>query len=278
MSFRATRDDKRVIINRIQEAAKIYKDTLVGKTFLVLYEGKSVEMIFKTDNFMHLCGVDSRLAPKDFLKRAVKGELRTFDIGFSDNIHPYRFADIKTEHLKEALSILQRESLIITDIYTQTRNYKLGTTDLEVVFCFDEQTDDEGYPINEILNPFSLRIEEIANSRFDEMYEVDFVLSKKTGTKEYDTIEFGNKELLNDYIKDNDIDKYLINIPHEKCLSHKELLEKGREAIEGMKESIILGSNGNIMNNKDVAFDKSPIDDDKDLDITDDTDPKTDSN
>ncbi len=270
------------IIDRITKIAEQYKNNMIGKTFLILFEGESVEVVFKAENFLHLCGVDTVLYAKDFYRKAVHGQLKESEIGFS-SLHPYHFADIKTKHLSEALSIMNRESLVITDVVTKTRGYKLGTTDLEIVFCFDSQLNINGKPIGETLIPYSLRIEDISNNNFDEMYEVDYVLSKKTGTKEYNTVEFGNKELLKDYLKDNGIDKYLINIPCEQSLSHKNLLDKAKECIADMKEQILMGSAGNmatpgkIPESKDNTQ-KPGTDNPEGSDMTDDTDPKADGN
>ena len=129
------------------------------------------------------------------------------EIGFSD-IHPYIFADIKTSHLNKALSMLKEDSLIITNISTSSKTYKLGTTNLEVVFCFDEQLDNNDNRVSDILIPYTLRIEEISNERFNEIYSVDYVLSKSNGHREYSQIEFGNKEKLLDYFNEHNITNY----------------------------------------------------------------------
>ncbi|MBQ4232994.1 MAG: hypothetical protein II699_06905 [Lachnospiraceae bacterium] len=46
------RKDTTEIIQRITNAAKYYKENVVGKTFLFLFEGNSVEVMFKSNNFM----------------------------------------------------------------------------------------------------------------------------------------------------------------------------------------------------------------------------------
>ncbi len=188
------------IVKRIINAAKYYKQNLVGKSFAFLFEGRSVEVVFKTENFLHLCGVDTTLYPKDFYRKAVRGTLKPFEIGFS-NVHPYRFADIKTKNLIDALSLYKRDSLIVKNMSTKSRQYAIGATDLETVICFDEQTDDLGNRISEILVPYSLRIEEIANTRFTDIFEVDYVLSKKYNEHDYNTVEFGDDRFLLDYLE-----------------------------------------------------------------------------
>ena len=199
------------IVKRIINAARMYQQDVVNKTFLILYEGRSIEVLFKTENFLHLCGVDSSLYAKDFYRKAVKGQLKEKEVSFSKT-HPFVFADIKTNRLPDALALLKRDSLLITEVSTQSKIYKLGTTDLEVVVCFDSQIGNNGYPVNDILIPYSLRVEEIDNKRFKDIYEVDFVLSKQTGVKEYYNIEYGDSKRLEQYISDNNIDKYSIHI------------------------------------------------------------------
>lgn len=195
----------------IHKNAVIYKKHLISKTFLLLFEGHSIEIMFKAENLLHLCGVDTKLLAKDFYQKAYQKKLSDKEIYFSKK-HPYDFAKIKLEHLPQAISLLSNESFVITDISTQTKMFKLGATDLEVIFCFDSQIDNNGNIINNILIPYSLRVEGIPNSKFGNMYEVDYVLSKKTGTKNYINIEYGNPDFLTSYLEKHSISDYSINI------------------------------------------------------------------
>ena len=67
--------ERKEIIKTIENAAKVYKDQLVGKTFLYVFDGRYIEVIFKAENFKHLTGVDSSLSAKRFLKLAVHNKL-----------------------------------------------------------------------------------------------------------------------------------------------------------------------------------------------------------
>lgn len=218
--------DKFEIAKRINNAGQQYKNDLVGKTFLILYEGHSIEVLFKTENFLHLCGVDTLLYAKEFYRKAVKGQIKPSEIGFSD-IHPYVFADIKTRHLSEAFSLLKRDSLVITNISTQSRSYELGTTDFELVLCFDAQLNDNGVKTSDILIPYSLRVEEIANNRYKEIYEVDYVLSKPSDEKTYTNVEFGDSALLHQYMVENAITKYSVNVAPNKLNNPRNLGDTG---------------------------------------------------
>ena len=206
--------NKSKILKMIHKNAVIYKKHLISKTFLLLFEGHSIEIMFKAENLLHLCGVDTKLLAKDFYQKAYQKKLSDKEIYFSKK-HPYDFAKIKLEHLPQAISLLSNESFVITDISTQTKMFKLGATDLEVIFCFDSQIDNNGNIINNILIPYSLRVEGIPNSKFGNMYEVNYVLSKKTGTKNYINIEYGNPNLLTSYLEKHSISGYSINISNQ---------------------------------------------------------------
>lgn len=206
--------NKSKILKMIHKNAVIYKKHLISKTFLLLFEGHSIEIMFKAENLLHLCGVDTKLLAKDFYQKAYQKKLSDKEIYFSKK-HPYDFAKIKLEHLPQAISLLSNESFVITDISTQTKMFKLGATDLEVIFCFDSQIDNNGNIINNILIPYSLRVEGIPNSKFGNMYEVNYVLSKKTGTKNYINIEYGNPNLLTSYLEKYSISDFSINITNQ---------------------------------------------------------------
>lgn len=206
--------NKSKILKMIHKNAVIYKKQLISKTFLLLFEGHSIEIMFKAENLLHLCGVDTKLLAKDFYQKAYQKKLSDKEIYFSKK-HPYDFAKIKLEHLPQAISLLSNESFVITDISTQTKMFKLGATDLEVIFCFDSQIDNNGNIINNILIPYSLRVEGIPNSKFGNMYEVNYVLSKKTGTKNYINIEYGNPDFLTSYLEKHSISGYSINITNQ---------------------------------------------------------------
>ena len=43
--------ERKEIIKTIENAAKVYKDQLVGKTFLYVFDGRYIEVMFKAENF-----------------------------------------------------------------------------------------------------------------------------------------------------------------------------------------------------------------------------------
>lgn len=185
---------KKNIVNKINNSAVIYKNNLVGKTFLLLYDGKNIEVSFKDENFLHLCGVETNLYAKDFYKKAVKRTLGYKDIYFT-NVHPYKLADKKTNFLSQAFLLLKNESLVVTDVKTQSKNYKIGTTDCNILLCFDKIAQNQN-----IFIPYSLRVKNINANKFKNIYEVDYVLSKKNNEKQYNFLEYGDESKLEDYL------------------------------------------------------------------------------
>lgn len=196
--------DKRVLVRRIKNAAQKYKNKLVGKVFLIVYEDKYVEIIFKTSSFMHLTGVASTLTADNFYKKAKRRQLRENEICF-DSEHPADFADLKTSHLESLENMVTTDTLIGEGISMAQAFFPIGITDLNVVVCFGQNTDSAGNLLNNYLVPYSFRVESIDNGKVGTLHEVKCVLSKRTGETKYNILEFGNKEDINsfsDEIKD----------------------------------------------------------------------------
>ena len=188
------------ITRKINQAGKIYKNDLIGKTFIILYEGHSAEIMFGADNFKHLCGVESTMPAKDFYKKASKGLLSPSEISFTQK-HPANLASLKTDHLSSALTMITRDAFIITDITAQTRIFKIGATDLDLLLCFDSKLNTNGNPVGNLFVPYSLRVENIPNPKFNNMFEMDYVLSKQTSAPVYDTLVYGKIDKLAEYIQ-----------------------------------------------------------------------------
>ena len=74
--------DRRIIVQDIKNAAKLYKQYLVGKKFMYVFENKYIEVIYKSANFRHLTGGDTKLSAKQFYSYAVKNILQASQIFF----------------------------------------------------------------------------------------------------------------------------------------------------------------------------------------------------
>lgn len=212
---KSDRISKKEIANKINEIAPYYKKALVNKTFLFLFEGENIEVRFKAENFLHLCGVETNhyISPKEFYRNACSGKLTAKNIFFSKE-HTYKLGMKKITNLMNMIKLVKQDALIITDLYTKTKTYKLATTDCNVLICLDISKNNNQEEKMNILVPYSLRVEDVPTSRFDKIYEVDYVLSKETGSKEYNTIEFGNQFILDEYLEKHNITKYNIKIKH----------------------------------------------------------------
>ena len=169
---------KSAILKKIHNAAKNYQRYLAGKTFMYVYEGKSIEVVFKNSSFLHLTGVNTKLRAKEFYKHAkTKNGLKVQEFFFDKN-HPYDLAEKKTDHLEDLYRITNMEVLITEDVVTFTARDKHGKL------------------IDDCLVPYSFRIEQIGNEKFGELYEVDFIFCKQTNESKYEIISYkGDKEM-----------------------------------------------------------------------------------
>lgn len=186
---------KNQIVRRIRRAARSYREHLVGRTFMFVYDDKYIEVMFKTTCFYHLTGVGSNLSAADFYKHAVKGnDLKPSEISF-DTDHPFDLVDLKTTHLKDLYKITIQDVFIADDIITATALYKVGITNLELTLCLGRDTDKEGNVINDRWIPYSFRVENIKNENFDSLYEVTHVFVKESNASKsakYCDLTFGD--------------------------------------------------------------------------------------
>ena len=163
---------------------------------MFVYENKCVEVMFKKSSFMHLTGVASNLNAEDFYKHAIiRNGLRPNEIYFNSG-HPYDLADRKTQCLADLYKITIEDVLVSTDVITMTFAYTIGLTNLKFVICLGNDTDSAGNIRSDCMIPYSFRIEEIENSKFNNLYEVTHILKKKTGERKYSTLTFGKKETI----------------------------------------------------------------------------------
>lgn len=189
----ANNTNKITIVARINAAAKKYKSRLVGNTFLIIYEGNYIELSFRAKNFLHLCGVDTTIqgAITFYRKACSKYGINDREISFSSD-HPFNLADIKTANLSDAIDLLTKEILIATDVQTKSHIYAIGATDLEIVMCLDK--DNQVASNSNIFVPWSLRVEYLQNSKFTDLYAVDYVLKKDSNSSGgYSDIVYGDK-------------------------------------------------------------------------------------
>ena len=56
--------DKKLIVKEICDAAKLYKENLVGKKFIYVFDGRYIEVLFKRKNYRHLTGVECNMSAR----------------------------------------------------------------------------------------------------------------------------------------------------------------------------------------------------------------------
>lgn len=203
------------IVRRIRLAARNYKNHLVGKTFMFVYENTCLEVMFTTRAFFHLTGVNSTLSAVNFYKHAVQANtLRSSEIYF-DTEHPFDLADLKTRFLQNLYRMTVTEVFIVDNILTATACFDFGLTDLEMVLCLGRDTDKHGNVISNRWIPYSFRIENIDNRSFDNLFEVLWTFEKNSNDTKYNRLSYGNindLENIPETIKSNlDIDKIIAN-------------------------------------------------------------------
>ncbi len=179
------------IITAIESAAQMYKENLVGRRFLYVFEGRHIEVIYKTQNFRHLTGVETTLPAKRFYRNAVNHRLQTEQIFFSKN-HPYSLCTKKIKHIGEVAILAGSESFMLEEIKTDTQSYKFGTTDLNFTLCMNKEFDEHGNEKGDCYVVQSLRDEDCFK-KSQEAYVVTHIFSRTNDGKKYTDLLYMDK-------------------------------------------------------------------------------------
>lgn len=185
---------KAQIIRRIHSAAIKYKNYFVGNTYMFVYHNQYIEVMFKKSSFLHLTGVSTNISAENFFEHAlIRNGLRPQEVLFGQD-HPYDLADKKTQYLTDLYKITLTDVVIATDIQTMTFKYSIGITNLEFIICLGDDTDFEGKLKSKCKVPYSFRVEEIENNKFNKLYDVTHIFKKKTGENKYNVLTYGDIE------------------------------------------------------------------------------------
>lgn len=177
--------DRQAIVREISRAAQVYKQQLVGKRFLYVFDNRYIEVLYKKQNFKHLTGVDTNLTAKKFFDYAIKNQLQASQIFFSSR-HPYALCKKKLKHILEIASLAYSESFMLEEIVTQTKTYKFGTTELNFSLCMNKEYDSFGSEIGDCYIVQSLRDEDYFN-KSKNVYPVTHIFSRDNTAKKYTT-------------------------------------------------------------------------------------------
>jgi hypothetical protein len=85
----------------------------------------------------------------------------------------------------------------VDNVTTKTAFFELAVTDLNITLCLGTDVDKNGHVISDRLVPYSFRVEEINNGRFDKLYEVKYIFCKASNaprTVKYSQMLFGEKD------------------------------------------------------------------------------------
>ena len=180
--------DKEAIVKEICRAAKLYKDHLVGKRFMYVFDGRYIEVLYKKENFKHLTGVECNISAKDFYKNALKNRLQGTQIYFT-NRHPYSLCKRKITHLCNVAILASSENFMLEEIVTDSKTYKFGTTDLKFSLCMNKEYDNNGVEKGDCYIVESLRDEDCF-SKSKQAYTVTHILSKDNTSHTYTDVLF----------------------------------------------------------------------------------------
>lgn len=183
--------DKEEIVKEICTAAKLYKENLVGRKFIYVFDGRYIEVLFKRKNYRHLTGVGCDMSAEDFYKNALRNQLRAAQIYFNGE-HPYELCKRKIKHLCDISNLAGGESFMLEEFVTESKTYKFGTTDLDFSLCIDNDHDPQGNVVGDCFVAWSLRDgDEVSKAK--NAYAVTHILSKKNTAAKYTDILFIDK-------------------------------------------------------------------------------------
>lgn len=134
---------KALVRNQIITASNVYSNGLAGKMFLYVFGNEFFEVVFKTDRFMHLTGVNSILNAQSFYNMARSSKLTTAQFYF-DSQHSFTSAKNKLLCLLMLPSLTNSLVCVVKDFQTLTLTYKIGVTNLDFTIGLESFADKNG--------------------------------------------------------------------------------------------------------------------------------------
>ncbi len=200
-----------LVRKNVISAVQKYKNELVGKKFLYIFGNEFIEVIYKTENFMHLTGIDSKkLKPQKFYDKTKDKTLKRNNMFFSSR-YPLKTAMEKSNELSNIDIFSNSKISIIKDMQTSTYAYEFGFSDKKMTLGLIKNTreDIKGNKIElDYYVPQTFRVKEDATKGKDpsEIIEIAMILSKTDVKAKYNKIHYGDEkqiESLPDKIKKN---------------------------------------------------------------------------
>ena len=188
-----TKENKGEYIRKqIIAASNIYCNSLAGKVFLYVYGDSYFEVVFPTNRFRHLTGVNSSISAQEFYDKARNSTLSTGQILY-DKDHTYKGAKRKLSCLMKLPSLTNNTVCVLKDMRTVTIAYKIGITNLNFTIGLVENLDSEGNKINSWFLPRTLRVRDRAIENSIDAEFVDFIFSKDASKGKYSRITYADK-------------------------------------------------------------------------------------
>ena len=182
-----TVSNNRLVINSINVAAAQYKQSLVGRVFLYVFEGSMIEVAYHETEFRHLTGVATKLTAQSFYDKAVSGTLQQSQV-FFDTRHPYHLCRRKMRHIQNLSAVTNSALIVLKDVSTSTETYHFAFTELNFTLCLGRDIDlATGQPKNDYYVVKSLRDGDMFNRSLCQ-YECNYIFSRQNDKKLYDTI------------------------------------------------------------------------------------------
>lgn len=186
----ATKEEKKEDLRRkILVSSHHYRDRLAGKVFLYVTGEEYFEVVFQTDRFMHLTGVNSSLNAQDFYTKA-KDCILTTEQFFFDDKHPYSAARKKLSCLSRLSDLTDHLVCAVKEMRTLTLTYRLGLTNLDFTIGLTENRDRGGNKVNDWFLPRTLRVKDSAIENSANAEFVDFIFSKNATSEKYTAATF----------------------------------------------------------------------------------------
>lgn len=184
------KQDKINIVKTIIKAAADYKNNMVGRSFLYVFEGRYIEVVYRARDFLHLTGVDTKLSANEFYKEAIRGTLRHTQIFFSKR-HPYDLCIRKMVHLAQITAVTDSAIFMLENLVTDTFRYKFGLSELNFSVCLDADRDVNQKIVSDHYIARSLRVED-SFDRSSGAYEVQYIFVKPNDARLYSTVTYAD--------------------------------------------------------------------------------------
>lgn len=174
-------EDKRSIIVKINEAASLYKQHLVGRRFMYVFDGRYVEVLYKKSSFRHLTGVESTFGAEQFFNLAAKGKLRAEQVVFPPD--KFDLCLKKSQFVCHIAALARSESFMLERIGTSTASFAIGATDLNFALLMNRHGNDECYSADSLRKGDCFSI-------CENVYAITHIFSKRNDEKLYTDLHY----------------------------------------------------------------------------------------